>query len=332
MPESYYLIAVGLLAALCAFFATPLLIKLARRHEFFDTPCDRSVHTRNVSRLGGIAVFAGFAIGFALFTYLVLVGKVDYADQPVTMFAFFLGASLFFLLGLADDFFGLSAQFKLIVMIGIAVMVILMGVRIGSLFGYLLLPTWFAVAFSVFWIVGIVNTMNFIDGLDGLATGVGLLASIAFLIIAIVRGEWFTSFLLVCIIGSLAGFLPHNFFPAKIFLGDSGSLTIGYFLAVISIIGLYKQITLLTLAVPLMVLALPIADTAFAIIRRLVRRVPITRPDRRHIHHRLLALFGRNHSDSTLMMESTAHRSAVIACYLIAVVFAAIAVYFGIQK
>jgi UDP-GlcNAc:undecaprenyl-phosphate GlcNAc-1-phosphate transferase len=332
MSEGYYLLVIGLLSAASAFFLTPALVVLGNRYKFYDPPCERSVHSRNVSRLGGIAVFAGFAVGFSLFTYLVITGRIDYASQPVTMFAFFLGATLFFLLGLLDDFFGLSARFKLVIMIVIALMVILMGVRIGSLFGYLMLPMWFAVGFSVFWVVGIVNTMNFIDGLDGLASGVGLLASIAFLIIAIVRGEWFTAFLLVCIIGSLAGFLPHNFFPAKIFLGDSGSLTIGYFLAVISIIGLYKQITLLTLAVPLMVLALPIADTAFAIARRLVRGVPITRPDRRHIHHRLLALFGRNHGDATLMMESSAHRSAVIACYIIAVVFATIAVYIGVQK
>ncbi len=331
MNGSYLLVIVGVISALASFYMTPALIKLANRYKFYDKPCDRKVHTRDISRLGGVAIFSGFAVGYAVFTWLMLTGHIEYSYQPVTMFAFFLGAFLYFLLGLLDDFFTLSAKFKFVVMVCIAILVIMMGVRVGSLFGYLMLPLWVAVGLTVFWIVGIVNTINFVDGLDGLASGVGLLGSIAFLIIAVARGEWFSAFLLVCVIGSLTGFLPFNFFPARIFLGDSGALLIGYFLAVISVIGLYKQITIFTLAVPLMVLALPVADTTFAIIRRLIRRVPITRPDRRHIHHRLLALFGRNTDDNCGGMEGPAHRSAVIACYVIAVVFASIAVYIGVQ-
>ncbi|MCD6119644.1 undecaprenyl/decaprenyl-phosphate alpha-N-acetylglucosaminyl 1-phosphate transferase [bacterium] len=331
MSNIVYLVGIMLLSGLWAYGITPFIVRLAERYKQYDLQNERKVHTRRVSRLGGIAVYSGFAVGFSVLTYLMLSGRIESSFQPVTMFAIFLGGTLYFLLGLLDDFLELSANFKFVIMVMIALLVVLTGVRVSSLFGVYLLPVWVGVILTVVWIVGIVNTINFVDGLDGLATGVGLLASIAFFIIAIVRGEWFTAFFLVCIIGALAGFLPFNFFPARIFLGDSGSLTIGYFLAVVGVIGLYKQVTIIALAVPLMILALPIADTAFAIVRRIARRVPVTRPDRRHIHHRILALFGRSSNDTAKMMDGPAHRNAVIACYVIAFVFASVAVYIGIQ-
>lgn len=331
MPSYVYFALVAVCAGGVAAFTTPLIIRLSRRYGLFDAPCERKVHTRNVSRLGGVGLFAGYTVGFGLFASLVLSGIVEIEFSAPVMFTFYLGSLLFFLLGLMDDFFELGARFKFVMMMLIAVVLALLGIQIGTLFGTLYLPIWAALSITILWIVGIANTMNFIDGLDGLASGVGLLASVAFFVIAIARGEWATAFLLAGMIGALCGFLPFNFFPAKIFLGDAGAYFLGYFLAAVSVIGLFKQITLVTLGLPLMVLALPIADTIFAIVRRVFKRIPITRPDRKHIHHRLLLLFGRNSGSHENVMEGPAHRSAVLACYFIALVFATVAVYLGVK-
>jgi UDP-GlcNAc:undecaprenyl-phosphate/decaprenyl-phosphate GlcNAc-1-phosphate transferase len=330
MASYLYFIIVAASSAAVSAILTPVIIRLAGRFRLFDCPCERKVHTREVSRLGGIGLFAGFTIGFGMLVALVLTGKIETNLSPQLVFTFYLGTILFFLLGLMDDFFELGARFKFVMMILFAVVLALLGIQIGTLFGTVYLPVWAALSFTAFWIVGLANAMNFIDGLDGLSAGVGLLACIAFLVIAIARGEYVIALILACMIGALAGFLPYNFFPAKIFIGDSGALFLGFFLAAISVIGLYKQITIVTLALPVMVLALPITDTIFAITRRIFRRIPITRPDRKHIHHRLLMLFGRN-SVTENIFEGPAHRSAVLACYFIAFVFATVAVFLGVK-
>lgn len=330
MDVLIYLIVLPVVALLVSLSLTPVVIRLSARYGAFDAPDERKLHSRKISRFGGIAAFSAFTLSYVILAVLVITERISVDISPSELLAFYLGTTLFFLLGLIDDILELGPKFKFISMVAIAVLVSFLGIRIGTLFGTYYLPEWASIALTVFWIVGIVNTINLIDGLDGLATGVGLVASVSFMIIAITRSDWASVLLISCVVGALAGFLPHNFFPAKIFLGDSGSLTIGFWLAAISAMGLYKQMTLVTLAVPLMILALPIADTTFAIIRRLFRRIPITSPDRRHIHHRLLFLFSRNAPEGDRLMESPAHRSAVIACYVISIAFASVAVYISI--
>jgi len=331
MPELFYILLIPLTGLAATLAATPVVIRLAGRYNAYDTVNERKVHRRPVSRLGGIALFCGFSVSFVVLSVLTMSDRISLDFDPSLLTAFFAGAALYFGLGLLDDFLELNPKVKFASMVVIALLVAYMGIKIGTLFGTLVLPAWVAVGFTVFWLVGVVNTINFIDGLDGLASGISLFAAIAFLVISVVRTDWASALLLLALLGALIGFLPYNFFPAKIFLGDSGALLLGFILAAISVTGLYKQITVLTLAIPLAALALPIADTTFAIARRIARHVPITSPDRRHIHHRLLAMFCRNAYDAQSAMEGPAHRSAVIACYAISLVFAGIAVYLGIS-
>src|SRR3972149_235487 len=141
--------------------------------------------------------------------------------------------------------------------------------------------------FPILWVVGVVNAMNFIDGVDGLASGIAAIAGTTLLLTALVKGDEASVLLAACLIGSMLGFLRHNFNPARIIMGDSGSMFVGYVLGGMSVMGLYKSYTALSLIVPLLALAVPIVDTAFAIVRRFRSRQPIYLPDRGHLHHRL---------------------------------------------
>jgi UDP-GlcNAc:undecaprenyl-phosphate GlcNAc-1-phosphate transferase len=319
-----------------AFALTPAVSALARRLKIYDLPGERKVHTVETPRLGGIAVFIALSLALAataipgVASRLILGVRVEYIR------ILFEGALAFFLLGLIDDFRPLPAQLKLVIQFAIALVVASYGYRIEALLGTVHLPMPVAVGLTAFWIVGIVNTINFIDGLDGLAAGVSLISSIAFFTLALIRGDSLSGFIAAVTIGSLLGFLPFNFHPARVFLGDSGSYTLGFFLASTSILGLFKQITLLTIFLPVLILAFPIADTAFAIIRRMRRGIPVTRPDKRHIHHRVLFLLMRRYrrtigNGNGMNLDALAHRNAVLWLYGVGFAFAALAVLLGIK-
>jgi len=218
------------------------------------------------------------------------------------------------------------------------------GVRITAFFGHPLgLPGWAEVAITVLWIVGIANTFNWIDGLDGLASGVAGISALAFLTLALLHPALpysaLTATLSVVLVGSLLGFLPYNFFPARIFIGDGGAFSLGYMLAVISVVGLFKQAAVISFVVPITVLALPIFDTAFAIIRRIVRGQSPVAPDNKHIHHRMLALLNRAYREhlpseqltriEEKFIQRRAHRDTVLWLYGVCAACALVAIWLG---
>ncbi len=189
MTDYFWYSIIALFSAAVSAALTPAVIRLSGKYRLFDSPCERKVHTREVSRLGGIGLFAGFTAGYCLLAILVITGKIDAPFSPLILFSFYLGSLLFFLLGLLDDFFELGARFKFVMMILFAVITGILGIQIGTLFGTVFLPVWAALTLTALWMVGLANAMNFIDGLDGLSAGVGLLAGIAFFIISLARDD-----------------------------------------------------------------------------------------------------------------------------------------------
>ncbi|MBM7615118.1 glycosyltransferase family 4 protein [Alkaliphilus hydrothermalis] len=276
-----YIIAF-LIALMTSYILTPYAIKIAHRIGAIDVPKDnRRVHKTPIPRLGGLAIFSAFVI-----TSLVMI--------PVNkqLAGILVGASMIVLIGIIDDVKQISAKYKLVVQIAAALVVIYSGVRIeyfsNPLNRGLIKVGIYSVPMTLFWIVGITNAVNLIDGLDGLAAGVSSIASITLAVIAFSNGQPEAALLLLILAGGALGFLPHNFNPAKIFMGDTGSLLIGFVLATVSVAGVIKSATVIAVAIPVLALGIPVFDTAFAIARRLVNRRPIMEADKGHLHHKLL--------------------------------------------
>lgn len=306
-----------LVTLLVAWLATDLLIpwvtRLAHRFGRVDQPDERKVHTVPMVRLGGVALFAGFALALATVEWII-PGPLFPRSGP--FLGLFAGGAIIFLLGMADDLKPLPAKFKLLVQIGAAALAVYLGVKIEFISnpwgGLWLFPPMVAYGISVFWLVGITNTINLIDGLDGLAGGVSLIAAITTALIAYQTHQPTIVLVALALTGAIIGFLRYNWNPAKIFMGDAGSLFLGFTLATLSIIGVLKLVATAALLVPLLILGVPIFDTAFAIVRRAWQRRPIFSPDRGHLHHRLLGL-------------GFSHRRAVIIIYGICLLLGGVA-------
>jgi UDP-GlcNAc:undecaprenyl-phosphate GlcNAc-1-phosphate transferase len=294
---------------------TPLVGRLARRLSIIDRPSERSVSLRaNIPLLGGLAVAAGAALGLGL---CVLSGTAPAASAHLAGWA--LGALVVLGLGICDDRFGLGAGAKFSGQVVAALIAIATGYELGHVTEPVSRTTWFLAApvawlASLLWIVGVTNAINLIDGLDGLATGVGAIICATLAVILWQAEQPFGVCAGVALLGGLLGFLPWNFPPARIFLGDTGSLFIGYSLALLALEG-YRQVTVITFVVPLLALAVPILDTALSIVRRARTGQSPFRADRLHIHHRLLARRG-------------SARSAVLQFYFLTACFSLIAVSF----
>lgn len=294
---------------------TPLVGRLARRLDIIDRPNERSVSQRqNIPLLGGLAVAAGFAA--ALFVGLELTGA---PVLPSHLGGFVVGAAIVLCVGIWDDRFGLGAGAKFTGQALAAVVAISTGFQLGHISEPITQTTYFlpppvAWLASLLWIVGVTNALNLIDGLDGLASGVGAIICATLTVILWQAHQPFGVLMGVVLLGGLLGFLPFNFPPARIFLGDTGSLFIGYSLALISLEG-YRQVTVLTFVVPLLALAVPMLDTALSILRRLRTGRSPFRADRLHLHHRLLARRGTP-------------RAAVLQFYFLTACFSLIAVSF----
>ncbi|MEB3197929.1 MAG: MraY family glycosyltransferase [Candidatus Sericytochromatia bacterium] len=284
-----------LVTLLVAWLATDLLIPWVTRAAYalgrVDEPDARKVHTVPIPRLGGVAIFLGFVVAVVAIELLV-PGPLFPRTGP--FLGLFVGAALIFLLGIVDDLLPLPARWKLLVQIVAASVAVWLGVRIEVLSnpfgGMFILPMSVSVGLTVFWLVGITNTINLIDGLDGLAGGVSLIAASTTALIAFQTKQPALALLALALVGATIGFLRYNWNPAKIFMGDSGSLFLGFSLAAISVVGLLKVAATAALLVPILILGVPIFDTAFAIVRRAIQRRPIFSPDRGHLHHRLLGL------------------------------------------
>jgi UDP-GlcNAc:undecaprenyl-phosphate/decaprenyl-phosphate GlcNAc-1-phosphate transferase len=295
----YLLVAVS--SAALALFLTPVVGRGSTLLGLVDAPGGRKVHVQSVPRLGGVAVVAAAALALTIVDGLVAHdrhGQVLPALQP-----FLLGGLLIFLAGVVDDVRGLGPGPKVAIEIAAAAVVMSSGLLIERV--TILGNTWtlgvLAFPITAAWIVGVTNAFNLIDGVDGLAPGIAALAGAACGAILIVRGHVPEAMMLAALVGAMLGFLVYNFQPASIFLGDSGSLVTGFLLATTAIAGWQKGATALASAVPLLIFALPIADAASTLLRRMRARPAegssirgvlhrIVEPDREHIHHRLLAL------------------------------------------
>lgn len=280
------IIAAFAVAAVLSYFFTPPVKNFAHKVGAIDVPKDaRRMHKKPIPRLGGLAIYGGFLCSILIF------GQLD-----ETMLCVLLGAAIIVALGIFDDVLALGAKLKFVVQIVAAAIPVCIGDLQIGLFTNLnpLSDTPFvhlgilAVPVTIIWIVGITNAVNLIDGLDGLAVGVSSIATITMLAVALLTGNMPIAITMAALAGACIGFMPYNLNPAKIFMGDTGSTFLGYMLATVSIMGLFKFYAVISFAVPFLILGLPIFDTANAIIRRVAAgRSPMS-PDRGHVHHKLI--------------------------------------------
>ncbi|MCI6568115.1 MraY family glycosyltransferase [Dysosmobacter sp. HCP28S3_G4] len=281
-------VMMALMAALIvSFLTTPVVKSFAYKVGAIDVPKDaRRMHHVPIPRLGGLAIFIGFIVSILLF--------VD-VRRDAQMQSILLGAVVIVVLGVVDDIMALPAMFKFVVQIAAALIPALNGVVIQAfsnpnifsdnlywVLGKLSIP------FTVLWIVAITNSVNLIDGLDGLANGVSAISATTMLVIAILVSEGQVAVVMAALVGACVGFMPYNMNPAKMFMGDTGATFLGYILATMSIQGLFKFYAVISFAVPFLILGLPIFDTAFAFIRRIAHGQSPMHADRGHIHHRLI--------------------------------------------
>lgn len=296
-------ITVFFIALIVSFVLTPLVRLFALKTGVLAMPGPRGVHKKPVPQLGGVAIFAGFSAAL-----LATFGW----DDPVTRSVILAGLAIV-VLGVIDDILRLSPGKKLLGQAAVAGLAVAMGIRIEWLShpftdGIILLGGW-GIPLTMLWIVAVVNVINLIDGLDGLAAGIASIAAVTLLITSLSAGlPWLSVALSAALMGGALGFLPFNFNPAKIFMGDAGSMFLGFGLAVVAVEGMLKTMTVVSITVPMLALGLPIADTFFAIVRRLRSGRPIGEADRQHLHHRLLD-------------RGLSHRNAVLVLYSISAVF-----------
>lgn len=308
----------GVATAFAAVF-TPLIRKLAIYLDVIDVPKDeRRVHKKPIPLLGGLAIFLAF--------FVTLILKGGPLTKPET--GILVGVSIVVLGGFLDDKYDLRPWQKLLFQIGAAVTLIFFNIKINLITNPLFTGNqylsigWISYPLTILWVVGVTNALNLIDGLDGLAAGIGLISSLTLLVIAILNSRTEAMFFTSILAGSILGFLPYNFNPASIFLGDTGAQLLGFLLAAISIEGALKSAAAFAIAVPILAMGLPIYDTLFAMIRRKINGKPIMQADKGHLHHRLLAM-------------GLSQRQAVIIMYLISAVlgsFAVIAMQLSSQR
>ena len=295
------LIAVSMIVSL---ITAPIVIAVSKKLDIVDKPNFRKVHTKPISMMGGAVILIAFFIG------IWLGHPIERETKPLL-----LGAIVIYLVGLIDDLYDINPILKLLGQIAAASIVVMYGVTIDFItlpMGPTLHFGWFSIPITIIWFVAIINAINLIDGLDGLAAGVSTIAYVTIAFIAILQGNIFIIMICSVQIGALLGFLVFNFHPAKIFLGDNGALLLGFIIAFVSLLG-FKNITLISLFFPVVILAVPFIDTLFAMIRRVKKGQRIMQADKSHLHHRLLDL-------------GYTHRQTVILIYAIAIMFSVVSV------
>lgn len=301
-------------AFLLSLALTPAAKKLAVHFGVMDIPKDsRRMHKKPIPRMGGLAIYVAFL------AVTLAVGNLD-KKLVLTL----IGATMITVLGIADDKFALAPLPKLFVQIAAAALPVIGGVRISFLnpFGvavqsYWLLG-WLSVPLTVIWIVGVTNAINFVDGLDGLAGGVSTIACLSLLATALLTGASYNSMILLsALIGACLGFLPYNFHPASVFMGDTGSTLLGYMLSVIAVGGMFKTTIAVSFIIPVIALGMPLVDTAFVIVRRVINGKSPMAPDKTHLHHRLVEL-GLSHVATVLIIYALCAGCAIISVGLAA--------------
>ena len=315
-----YLFVAFFAAAAVSFLLTPLVRRIAIRYDAIDHPDERRVNERPVPRGGGVAVAVAF-VGVTL-VLLALNAVIRFVAVPASvqledLVGLLLGGVLATAFGVIDDSLDLRARWQFGGQLGLALFAIATGYVVTFIaipgFGFQRLADPVAIGFSVLWIAGMINSINFIDGLDGLSSGIGLIAAVTLGLISLTPqvggGQPFIAVLCFVLAGSLLGFLRWNFHPATIFAGTSGVMFLGYTLALLSILGTAK------VAVAMLVLGVPIIDAFWNIVRRLAQRRSPFSPDRGHLHHRLLDV-GLSHRQTVLLIYAICVALAVLALFL----------------
>ncbi len=303
-----------LIAFIISYALMPIVIKIAHHVDAIDYPKDnRRVHKKPIPLIGGLGIFLSVMICTILF--------VNMPDNK--MLSIIIGAQIMVFIGFIDDINALDAKYKFVAQILAAIITVYGGVRITAFspfFGgnLIVFNTIVSSIITVIWIVGITNTINFIDGLDGLSGGISSISALAISYISFANGRNEIAVLTMILFGACVGFLPYNFSPARIFIGDTGALFVGYMLAVISVEGAIKGAVTIAIIAPILTLGIPIFDMAYAIVRRLLKKQPPWVADKGHIHHRLLDL-------------GLGHRSTVLLLYFINILFG-LTVIFIINK
>jgi len=295
----------------CAFgiclLTTPFAKRMSIKLGAIDYPKKRGLHKEPIPRMGGLAIVLGFVIT------LLILAPFKEEIRTLEFIGFLAGALMIVVLGMIDDIYQLNAKVKISVQFLAALVVVLTGTTID-------LVTWpipayldgFSGPFTIFWIIGVTNAVNIIDGVDGLAAGVSGICATCLMILCILTGSPLAVVLMAALAGSCLGFLPRNFNPAEIIMGDTGATFLGYVLAVSSILGVFKSYALLAVLIAVLCLALPILDTAFAMIRRALSGKPIMGADRGHLHHRLIDR-GYNQKQTVLILYIVSAVSGAIA-------------------
>jgi UDP-GlcNAc:undecaprenyl-phosphate GlcNAc-1-phosphate transferase len=304
-PEVLYGAAIAFVIVV---LLTPAVGGMARLLGAVDRPDGaRRLNRRPIPRLGGLAIFLG-----------ILVPALAFLDLSGESRGVLLGAAIATVVGAVDDFRGLSPSVKLVGQLVAASIPPMFGVWIDHVtfpfVGVLDLPAWIGVPLSMLFIVAVMNMVNFLDGMDGLAAGVCGIAGVTYAILALSLGKPDPAILSAIVAGACLGFLRHNFFPARIFMGDSGALCLGFILAAVSIQGLLKTASTVVLLLPLLVLAVPIMDTSFVVARRLKHNRPIYSADRSHLHHRFLNIgFSQRRAALTMWLWCASLAGAALA-------------------
>ncbi|MBK3494812.1 undecaprenyl/decaprenyl-phosphate alpha-N-acetylglucosaminyl 1-phosphate transferase [Viridibacillus sp. YIM B01967] len=300
-----------IVAFIASILLTPLVKRLAYRVGAVDRPNYRKVHANIMPRLGGLAIFLAF-----------LIGVFIYRPMNPALIPLLIGSFIIIVTGVLDDIFEISAKAKLLGQFIAAIIVVFFGgIQIDFInlpfdgmlnFGFLSIPL------TIIWIVGITNAINLIDGLDGLAAGVSTISLITLAGMAFIMGNTFVIIMATLLAVSTLGFLFYNFHPAKIFMGDTGALFLGFMISVLALLG-FKGVTFISLIIPIIMLGVPISDTFFAIVRRLLNKQPPFSPDKSHLHHCLLNV-------------GFTHRQTVLIIYGIASMFGLAAITFSMAK
>lgn len=290
----------------------PVVMKIAKHVNALDIPNERKVHKEPMPRLGGLAIFLGFLLGYMLF-----------CSQTPQMISILIGSFVLILVGMIDDINPIKPLSKFIGQLVAAIIVVYYGnivMQDISAYGLYMNFGILAKPITIFFILGVINCLNLIDGLDGLAGGIATIFFITISIIISIMGIYngLDASLSLIMIGATLGFLVYNFHPAKIFMGDSGSMFLGYIIAVISLLG-FKNVTLTSFLVPILILAIPILDTLFAIIRRLLKKESFAKADKEHFHHQILKLAGNQ-------------TKTVLIIYLIQILFSAASIVYVLRN
>ena len=322
---SYHL-AAFVISAVVVLFLTPLVKKAGLASGKVDMPGGRKVHSQPMVRLGGVSIFFGVLIALLVVWFTGgFIGSDGLPLDPVTdnsIWGVTLGGLGFFLIGLVDDLFGLSAISRLIMQAVIASMAWYVGVDIAFLSlplvetGIIQLPDWLSLIVTIFWLVGMANAINWIDGLDGLAAGVSGIAAVVMMVVSLYMQQPAAALIAAALAGGALSFLRYNFNPAQIFMGDGGAYFIGFTLAGVGIIGLVKGVTTVAVLLPSLTLAIPILDMSAVILLRMRKGLSPFVADKRHLHHRLLK-------------AGFSHRFTVLFIYVLALWVGSLAMAFA---